>query len=200
MGGIMRREWILILAGASMLAATEVEAQRHRDRERDEGNRERVERLEPVRAPGRVVAPPVRRPTYPAHVDRRHDGHRRVVYSSRGHRPRHRGNAWVRVDWTPRLHVRPVLVVRPGAVLSQGELRRMLGKRAVRDIRDAGFSMGLRGRLRGHWVHQRGFGIILVVTMGGSDVAEFVDYDRDGFLDEAYLVGPRVRGGVAIGW
>lgn len=194
----MRREWMAVLIGASMLAATDVEAQRGRDRESGRRGEERervgrVEQLEPIRAPGRVVpaaAPRVRSRARPAthhYVDARS----RVVYRSPAYRRYHRPAAWIRVDWGPRVRFRVVVAPRHGAYLSQGELRRLLGREAVRDIRDAGHSMGLRGSLRGHWVQARGVGAVLVVTMGGTDVAELVDYDRDGFVDDFFLVGPR---------
>jgi hypothetical protein len=203
----MKRKWIAVLVGASLLAATDAEAQRGRVRESDERNREavasRVERLAPVRAPGRVVATPAprARPHRPGRVDGRAYGERRVVYRSGPYRPRaHRRGAWIRVDWRDGVYFRAAPLRWHRAYLDHGDLRRLLGRRAVRDIREAGFSMGLRGALRGHWIHQPGVGTLLVVTMGGTDVAELVDYDRDGFIDDVFLIGPHPRGGVAIGW
>jgi hypothetical protein len=203
----MKRKWTAVLIGASLLATTDVEAQRGRGRESDDRMERdragRVERLEPIRAPGRVVATPAPRvySNAPARAQYRPAGNRRVVYRGGAYRARHpaRG-AWVRVEWGHRVHVRAFRIPRHRAFLDQGDLRRLLGRRAVRDIRDAGFAMGLRGGLRGHWVIQRGVGALLVVTMGGTDVAELVDYDRDGFVDDVFLIGPRPRWGVAIGW
>ncbi len=191
----MRREALVLLIGASLVGGADLEAQRRGDRrDRDRDDRGRVERLEPVRAPGRVVA----RPVVWAGPD--HRGSARVVYSTRGSRrayARHHG--WVRVDWGRAVRFRPLAA--PGrAFLNRRELRVLLGPRAVHRLQDAGFAAGLRGPLRGHWLLDRRAGHVLVVTMGGSDVAELIDHDRDGFVDEAWLVTRGRYRPAALGW
>jgi hypothetical protein len=185
----MKREAFILLIGASLAGSTDLEGQRRgkRDRHVDE----RVERLEPVHAPGRVVARPVYRSA--PHGGRRAS---RVVYTSR------RGYGgevgWIRTDWRRAIRLRPIPLSRHRDFLNRGELNGMLGRRTVERIRDAGRSAGFRGAMRGHWVVQRGFGDLLVVTMGGSDVAELVDFNRDGIVDEMYVVGP--VGHRRVGW
>jgi hypothetical protein len=78
-------------------------------------------------------------------------------------------------------------------VLNQRQLRDVLGRRTVDRVRNEGRRLGLRGALRGRWHQAFRFGDVLVVTMGGVEVAEFADYDGDGFIDEV-LVPRRVRG------
>jgi hypothetical protein len=103
------------------------------------------------------------------------------------------------VDWGYAVRLRPYARGGHPAFLNPGELRDLLGRRTIRDIRDAGRSVGFRGALRGHWVHGR-HETVLVVTMGGSDAAEFVDFNRDGFVDEAWVVSPRGYRPVTLGW
>lgn len=193
----MKRAALVMVIGSVLLGAGEADAQRNdrnRGRERDDRNG-RVERLDPVRAPGRVVA----RPAYSPDRSYR-GGSTRVVYSSRRHRPDYVGRgAWVRVDWTRAVRFRPVARYGRRAFLNRGELNDLLGRHVVRDIRDAGRSVGLRGALRGHFVYQR-HDTILVVTMGGNDVAELVDFNGDGFIDEAWVIGRRGYRPVALGW
>ncbi len=184
----MKRELTTILVGAVLIGASDVEAQRSRSGNADR-NRGPVERLEPVRAPGRVVTPRVERIHRAA--PRHRVGHTRVVYSSRNH-PRYRPRAaWVRVDWDRAVRFRVVSNRPYRGFMNGNDLRHLLGHRTVRLIRDAGHDAGLRGALRGHWVPGRGFGRVLVVTMGGGDVAEVLDYDRDGYVDEIWVVGRR---------
>ena len=178
----MKREAFILLIGASLTGSADLEAQRGQNRDRDRD--QRVERLEPVHAPGRVVARPVYRSTPQR-------GHRsaRVVYSTR------RGYGgyarWVRVDWGRAVRFRPIAVHRNRSFLNRGELKAMLGRRTVRRLQDAGFSAGFRGAMRGHWVAQRRGGDLLVVTMGRSDIAELADFNRDGIVDEMHVVGTR---------
>jgi len=178
----MKREAFILLIGASLTGSTDLEAQRGQNRDRN--NDERVERLEPVHAPGRVVA----RPVYRSAPQR---GHRsaRVVYSTRRSYGGHA--AWVRVEWGRRVRFRPIAVHGSRSFLNRGELKAMLGRRTVERIQDAGRSVGFRGPMRGHWVAQRRGGDLLVVTMGQSDVAELVDFNRDGIVDEMHVVGTR---------
>ena len=71
--------------------------------------------------------------------------------------------------------------------LTQKHLRDVLGRRTVQRIRDAGHNAGLRGPLAGRWEDARRRGSVLVVTMDGIEVAEFIDFNRDGFVDEVFL-------------
>ena len=84
--------------------------------------------------------------------------------------------------------------------LSQGELKDVIGNRAVRLVRDAGRQAGLRGALRGHWVRDYGRRSTLVITMERVDVAEFVDFDGDGYVDDLFLIGPTGHRRAYRGW
>ena len=171
-----RNKVFVLLIGALIVVPAEADAQRNRNRDRDDG---RVERLEPVRAPGRVIDRGFNRPGRA--LDRRH----RVVYSSRGYGARGR-ILWARADWgRVRMHT---FGYNRGRVLNQRDLRNVVGNRAVNRIRQAGRRAGLRGQLRGHWVGSRGFGRVLLVRMGGVEIAELVDFDRDGFIDDIYVM------------
>ncbi|MGY8778563.1 MAG: hypothetical protein ACKVIN_10615 [Longimicrobiales bacterium] len=193
----MKRELITILIGASFFAS-DVEAQRNRDRDNQTGRDDRdgrVEQLEPVHARGRIAPRTiVYRSGRPEHV------RSRVVYSSnrrrRSYAPLH---VWVRADWG-RVRMQPFAVRANRTVLNQRDLRNVLGRRTVDRVRDSGRRAGLRGSLRGHWVEQRGQGRVLVVTMDRIDVAEFVDFDRDGFVDDVFLVQARGNRRVGYGW
>ncbi len=197
----MKRELITLLIGASFFAS-DVEAQRNRDQVNAGGDRngrnDRVEQLEPIRASGRIA---------PRHVYRggRYDRRTRVVYSSRSwyRTPRARNswgrNAWIRADWG-RIRMRPFVLRHDRAFLNKRELREVLGRRTVDMLRDSGRRAGLRGTMRGHWVEQRGQGRILVVTIDRVDVAEFVDFDRDGFVDDVFLISTRGNRRATYGW
>ncbi len=200
----MKRGLFTLLIGATLMTAADVEAQRGRNRDRgNEVNRDRnrVERLEPVRARGRVV-PRVHRASRPAQAGRpshRFNRGSRVVYSTRARYPSYtRGHRWARVDWG-RVRLRTVFVTHDRGYLNKRDLRDLLGKRTVDRIKNAGRRAGLRGSMRGFWVAQRGYGEVLVVTMGGVDVAELADFNRDGFIDEVFLVGPSGRW-MTYGW
>jgi hypothetical protein len=173
-----------------LIGASEADAQRVRGGNGDR-NRGPVERLEPVRAPGRVVAPRATRVR--AGAPRHRAGRNtRVVYSSRSTLPRYRRTgAWVRVDWGRSVRFRVVRGRSFRGFLNGRELRDVLGHRTVRLIRDAGHDVGLRGALRGRWLAEPGLGDVLVVTMGGADVAEVLDYNRDGFVDDVWIIGRR---------
>lgn len=190
----MKHKTMMLLVGATLLMAADAEAQRARGQggsgrvERDG----RVERLEPVRAPGRIA---------PRRVVRSHRygpaSRSRVVYTSRN---RFESRGWYRVPVRDfrRVYFRSH---RSGAsFLSQGDLRRLIGARGVDLVRDAGRRAGLRGSLRGHWVHERGRRSTLVVTMNRVDIAEFVDFDGDGYVDDLFLVGPAGDRRVTRGW
>jgi len=83
-------------------------------------------------------------------------------------------------------------------VLNKGRLRDVLGRRTVDRVRDVGRRAGLRGSLRGYWRSDRYGGATLLITMGRVEVAEFVDVDRNGVVDEIYLIrGDRGLGRVS---
>ena len=190
----MKRLALVTMIGSLLLGTGELEAQRG-DRGKNRDRNGRVERLEPVHAPGRVVDRRAYRPAPP-----HRGGRTRVVY--RSGRPRtgyDAYGAWIRFDWARAVYFRPIVEPRRRAFLNQGELKALLGHRVVRQIRNAGRSVGMRGPMRGHWVYDR-YDTILVVTMGGNDVAELVDYNGDGFVDETYLIGRRGYRPVVLGW
>ena len=189
----MKREALVLMIGSLLLGTGEADAQRN-DRRGDRDRNGRVERLEPVHAPGRVVA----RPAY--RTNTHHRGGSRVVYSSRRHRSAYTaGYGWVRADWRRAVRFRPIVQPRNRAFLNKRELNELIGRRVMRDIRDAGRAAGLRGKMRGHLVYHR-YDTILVVTMGGNDVAELVDFNGDGFVDEAWVIGHRGYRPAALGW
>ena len=179
----MKRELILALTGLALLIPADAEAQRRnrsggddRVRERDD----RVERLEPVRAPGRVFR------TRPRHRNVRS----RVVYTSRSRNPRYSvGHVWFRADFGD-VRFRRGFFGRH-VILTTNDLRDLLGRHTVRRVRDAARRAGIHGAMRGRWIGQRGGVRVLVVTVDGFEVAEFSDYDRDGFVDQVFLIGDR---------
>ncbi len=63
----------------------------------------------------------------------------------------------------------------------------MVGAATVRRVRDVGRRAGLRGSLRGRWAENRRSGAVLTLSMRGQEVARFLDYDRDGLVDEVRL-------------
>ena len=185
----MKRELVLALTGLAMLMPMDADAQRRDrggERARERGNR--VERLEPVRAPGRVYR------VRPRHRDVRSQ----VVYTSRGRHPRYSvGNAWLRADFGEIRFRRGFYGRR--VVLKKNDLRDLLGRHTVRRVKNAANRAGIHGPMRGRWVGQRGGIRVLVVTVDGFEVAEFSDYDRDGFVDQVFLIGDR-RPRRTVGW
>jgi len=177
----MKRELILALTGLAMLMPIDAEAQR-RDRGSDRARErnDRVERLEPVRAPGRVFR-----------ASPRHRNHRsRVVYTSRSRSPRYSvGHVWFRADIGDVRFRRGFFERR--VTLTTNDLRDLLGRHTVRRVRDAAHRAGIHGAMRGRWVGERRGVRVLVVTVDGFEVAEFSDYDRDGFVDQVFLIGDR---------
>ena len=177
----MRRELVLALTGLAIWMPIDAEAQRRdrggdRQRERDD----RVERLEPVRAPGRVFRTRARHRAVPS----------RVVYTSRSRHPRYSvGHVWLRADFGD-LRFRRGALGR-SVILNTNDLRDLLGRHTVRRVRDAAHRAGIHGAMRGRWVGQRGGVRVLVVTVDGFEVAEFSDYDRDGFVDQVFLIDDR---------
>jgi len=136
---------------------------------------------------GRVVYAPDRHVRVKArHYGRRYD---RIVYRSyRPYRIYRGSRILIRADWGPiRIRYDYDYGRRYDGYLYAGELQHLLGHNTVTRIRRAGHRAGLRGALRGHWVDGGSDGHILVVTMEGVDVAEFIDYDRDRLIDDAFI-------------
>ncbi|NNL30431.1 MAG: hypothetical protein HKO77_05380 [Gemmatimonadetes bacterium] len=186
----MKRELMSVLFGAALLVPMDTEAQRGRGRA--DNDSPRVQKLEPIATGGRIAP----RGRVSARAPYAHD---RVVYSSntRYRVPRaYRSGRWNVGYRDARIRVRfdygrvPIFArhrPRSGGQLNPAELRRVLGHETVRRIRDSGRRAGLRGAVRGHWVDGRRHGLVLVVTMERVDVAEFIDYDRDGWIDDSYF-------------
>jgi hypothetical protein len=63
-----------------------------------------------------------------------------------------------------------------------------MGGHVVNRIRDHGRRMGLRGALHGEWVNGGRRGRVMVVHMDRVEVAELVDFDRDGVVDDVFLL------------
>lgn len=168
----MKRELMSALLGASLLVPASVDAQRNRHRA--------PHQPAPITVSGRLAhcsAPRGARPF---------DCRARVVYSSGTRYASGRSRvAWVRADWG---HVRlaPARRARWNRFITQGELKRLMGHRVVHRIRDHGRRAGLRGALRGEWVNE-GRDRVLVVRMDRVDIAELVDFDRDGLVDDIFL-------------
>ena len=185
----MKREVILALTGLALTLPLDAEGQRSDRRDRVRERDDRVERLEPVRAPGRVfqVRPAYR--TMPA----------RVVYSSRArYLDRAATGLWVRADLGT-IQFRRGMPGR-GVILTNRDLRDLLGAQNVRRIRQAASRAGIHGTLRGRWAGQRGRSRTLIVTIDRFEVAEFADYDGDGFVDRIYLIGDRRPHRTAVRW
>ncbi len=186
----MKRELKSVLLGAALIVPVDAEAQRGRGRAADDNPR--VEKLQPITTGGRVAP----RGRVAARAPYARD---RVVYSSHSayRVPRvYRSGRWNVGYRDTRIRGRldygrtPIFVRhrnRFDGRLNQGELRRVLGHETVRQVRQAGRRAGLRGPVRGHWVDARRHGLVLVVTMERVDVAEFIDYDRDGWIDDSFF-------------
>ena len=80
---------------------------------------------------------------------------------------------------------------RNGYLLQRQDLRHLLGKGQVNAIERHARSMRVRGRTEGRWLGMDGWARVLEVTVGGIPVAEFHDYQGDGFFDEMVLLRPR---------
>ncbi|MDE3003554.1 MAG: hypothetical protein OXU38_09905 [Gemmatimonadota bacterium] len=178
---MMRREVLLALMGLVMVLPVDAEAQsRGRSGDRARERDQHVQQLEPVRAPGRVYR------VRPRHRDVRS----RVVYTSRGHRAGFSvGNVWLRADFGEVRFRRGFYGRR--VVLQTDDLRDLLGRHTVRRVKNAANRAGIYGPMRGRWVGQPGGVRVLVVTVAGFEVAEFSDYDRDGFVDQVFVIGDR---------
>jgi len=210
----VKRELVSVLIGAALVIPVDAEAQRGRRAPGDDGpgdRRPRVEKLDPIRHGGRVGrrAPrsrphtarvayvrggPVRYDQAVHRYDRAVHRYDRAVYrAGRIRRPFRDARIRIRLDWgRAPIHVRGRIHL--DRRLNPGELRRVIGHRTVTRIRRAGRRAGLRGAPRGRWIETRRHGRILVVSMDRVDVAELVDYDGDGRIDDAfYLRHDRVR-------
>jgi len=86
------------------------------------------------------------------------------------------------------------------ALLTKAHLRDILGRPTVQRLRDAGRNAGLRGPLAGRWEDARGRGSVLIVMMGGIELAEFIDFDRDGFVDDVFVARGHRSRWVASRW
>ena len=177
----MKREMMAALIGVSFLVPSDADAQRGR-----RGGH--VAAPAPVTVSGRLAN--CRRPADARPFDCR----ARVVYRSgpRYVSPR-AGYSWVRVDWRP-IRYAPVRYARVDRYdrfdryLDHGDLRHLLGRRTVDMLRDEGRRMGLRGALRGEWLDVRRQGRVLIVRMEGVDIAELVDIDWNGTIDDVFLL------------
>ena len=195
----MKRELMSVLIGAALILPAEAEAQRGRKHVPNRGPR--VTQPAPAVASGRL-----NRCRAPAHARSFECRPRsRVVYSSRAryggattwvdrpgyryhdvYRPYRDARVRVRLEWGgSRIHFHAPRY--RDAHVGPGALRRILGPRTVNQVRRAGRRLGLRGAPRGHWIDSWRDGRVLVVTMEGVEIAEFVDYDRDGFVDDAFF-------------
>lgn len=183
----MKRELLSVLIGAALIVPADVEAQRGRKHVPQRGPR--VVDTPPAVASGRLNR--CRAPAHARSFECRPAN--RVVYSSRAgyrhatvYRPYRDSRIRVRLAWgSGRLHfrARPYMT----GTVGPAQLRRILGPQTVNRVRRAGRRLGLRGAPRGHWVESWRHGLVLVVTMDRVDIAEFVDYDRDGFVDDAFF-------------
>ena len=192
----MKRELMTVLIGAAILLPVDAEAQRNRARNGNRDNRsERVTQPAPVRANGRIA--------YRGRTTSRALPPRtRVIYSNRGGYIQHRqGNVWIRADWgRPARWQAPRYRARYDRELKQKDLRDILGKRTLDRVKDEARRAGVRGKMRGRWINARNDGLILVITVDRVAVAEFVDYDHDGRIDDAFVIDRRSGRLEAIGW
>ena len=175
----MRRTLWMVVVGTSLLIPMETVAQRGQSR-----GRTTVQRVPTVS--GRLAE------CRPSAGARPFDCRARVVYSSGAYIPIQVGVEWARTDWG-HVRIRADSRRERWGVLNQRQLRDVLGRRTFDRVRDVGRRSGLRGSLQGRWHQARRSGDVLIVTMGGWEVAEFLDYNRDGFVD-GVLVPRDVRG------
>jgi hypothetical protein len=108
-----------------------------------------------------------------------------VVYRYAGGARRPVVRDWAVVEWG-RIHMYPVRGSRQG-LINEGRLRDMLGDRTVERVRDRGRRFGLRGPVRGDWHESLRFGAVLTLRVDGREVAELLDFDRDGIVDQVLL-------------
>lgn len=200
----MKRERVAVLTLALVLHAgaldgqqrtrTEAGARRVERVERTDGRAEArsgVERLDPIRAPGRVM---------PQRYDRRHvrrPSHAR--YRGAQSLPFYEDNGrWSRSH--RRITVRMPIRLGFADRLDARDLRILLGRETVREVRAAARGLGIRGPMAGHWIARHRAAPALLLTVDGFEVALVMDRNRDGLLDELRLVRPS-RGYVGdYGW
>ena len=109
-----------------------------------------------------------------------------VVYRYSGGVRRPIVREWIVVEWE-QLRMHPVRVHRRDGRIGEPMLRDMLGRAAVSRIRERGHRWGLRGPLRGDWHESVRYGAILTLEMEGREIAELLDFDRDGWVDQVLL-------------
>ncbi len=78
--------------------------------------------------------------------------------------------------------------------LTERELTRLLGRRAVDRLRDHRHRLGMYGRMHGEWVYLRNGGVALGVMVRNRAIAELRDQDHDGYVDVTFLATSGGRG------
>lgn len=174
-----RRLWV-VLVGTSFLIPIQADAQRARSRGVP------VTRHVNARASGRLTS--CRAPSGGRAYVCRGDTRRNVVYRYSGTGRTRTRLRWVLAEWgNMHMHMRLAGRSTRAGSISQSRLKDMLGARTVRRVRDLGRRAGLRGSLHGHWVENRRLGAVLTLSIGDREVAQFLDFDRDGSVDEVLL-------------
>lgn len=174
----MKRILSMVLVGASFLIPSSADAQRGRvDHARV--LRANTARLAACRAPGNGRAYVCRAAS-------------NVVYRYAGGARRPIVRDWVVVDWR-NVRMVPVRFRRSDGMITQPMLREMLGVTTVRRLRDRGHRFGLRGPLRGVWHESWRYGSVLTVFMDGRELAELVDWNSDGWVDQVLMRDVRFR-------
>ena len=168
----MKRMLSAALLGASFLIPAEATAQRVRVVADHPRAVPVTGRLAECRAPSRGRAYVCRPET-------------NVVYRYAGGARRPVVRDWAVVEWG-RIHMYPVRGSWHG-LINEGRLRDMLGDRTVERVRDRGRRFGLRGPVRGDWHESLRFGAVLTLRVDGREVAELLDFDRDGIVDQVLL-------------
>ena len=173
----MKRILWVVLMGTSFLFPIEAEAQRGRVRNAPTSGQI---------APASARLSSCRAPSGGRPYVCRNDVHTNVVYRYSGNGRNRVRRAWVVAKWG-RIHIYPVRYRSRSREIGQRQLRDMLGTATVRRLRDVGRRAGLRGPVRGRWTESRRSGAVLTLTMNRHEVARFLDYDRDGLVDEVLL-------------
>ena len=174
---MMKHTLWMVLMGTFFLIPIEAEAQRGRAR-----NAHASRQIAPVSARLTSCRAPSGGHAYLCRNDVRTDVVYRSSSSGRGRTRR----AWVVANWG-RIHIYPVRYRARSREITQGRLRDMLGAETVRRVRDVGRRAGLRGSVRGQWIESRRSGAVLTLTMSRQEVAQLLDFDRDGLVDEVLL-------------
>jgi hypothetical protein len=116
----------------------------------------------------------------------RSDARPRVVYRYSGRTRRPIVRSRVGRDWGV-IRMYPVRHRGRGGMIRQAALRQVLGAATFHRIHERGRRAGLRGPLRGHWREGPRLGAVLTLTMGGQQIAQLHDFDRDGLADEVWF-------------